>query len=88
MEIVERVLNEYPEARSSDKKLLLGVWHFQGFILDKRQKQIFYDKCSCAETITRERRKLRRKYPATPEVEAMRREKERICRFGVHRPYP
>lgn len=88
MEIVEHVLSTYPETRSDDKKLLLAVWHFQGFELTKRQKQIFHDKCAIAETITRDRRLLRGRYPAKPEVEEARYEKAKICKkVYAHKNY-
>jgi len=87
MGLVEDVLRDYPATRSDDKKLLLAVWHFQGLVLTKQQKQIFYE-CAVAETITRDRRLLRRKYPAKPEVEQARYEKAKICRTKTYRPYP
>lgn len=68
---VEQLLQEQ-RYRDSDKLLLLAVWHTQGLELTEEQRQIFMDKCSVAESVTRARRELRDKYPASKEVEEER----------------
>lgn len=65
---VEQVLERRPETRDSDKKLLMQIWENEGLFLSETQKQTFINKCSTAESITRARRKLKTKYPASKEV--------------------
>lgn len=74
MKILNRVeqLLERQEYRDSDKKLLLAFWHTQGLHLTDEQRQIFMDRCATAESITRARRALRAKYPASELVEEER----------------
>jgi SHS2 domain-containing protein len=69
---VEQALEYHPELRSSDKKLLLHEWEKDGLFLTDTQKQIFINKCTTAESITRARRKLKVKYPGTKQVEEAR----------------
>jgi hypothetical protein len=77
---VEQLLKDWPEIRDSDKKLLLGVWKTQGLVLSEEQKRIFYRSCSSAESITRARRALKSKYPASKEVN-----EERYNKFITYR---
>lgn len=56
---VERVAGLNPSALNSDKKLLLEYWKMQGFDLSQTQKQIFLERCTTPESITRARRELR-----------------------------
>jgi hypothetical protein len=74
MRILNRVeqLLERQEYRDSDKKLLLAFWHTQGLELTPQQRDIFMNKCSTAESITRARRALREKHPASEVVEEER----------------
>ena len=59
-EIVSQVMNDFPETRSSDKKLIIKVWEIQGFYLTEEQiKKLF--KCLSSETIRRTRQKLNEK---------------------------
>ena len=69
---VDYLLKEKPELRDSDKKLLLSVWAIEGLGLSDRQVQIFLEKCSTAESITRARRHLKEKYPSTESVDEER----------------
>ena len=72
MKVIERVeafLQADQSYRDSDKRLLLDYWYKQGLILSPEQRKTFLDVCTTAETITRARRALRDKYPATQEVE-------------------
>lgn len=64
---VEQLLQEQ-RYRDSDKLLLLAVWHTQGLELTEHQRQIFMSKCATAESITRARRHLRHKYPASDKI--------------------
>lgn len=70
MRILNRVeqLLQRQEYRDSDKKLLLAFWHTQGLQLTEEQRQIFMSKCATAESITRARRLLRAKYPASDKI--------------------
>ncbi len=72
---VEHLLRQSQDNRDSDKKLLLGVWEIEGLTLSDTQKQLFMDKCTSAETITRARRALKDKYPASEAVDNQRFEK-------------
>ncbi len=72
---VEHLLRQSQDNRDSDKKLLLGVWEIEGLNLSDTQKQLFMEKCTSAETITRARRALKDKYPASEAVDNQRFEK-------------
>lgn len=72
---VEHLLRQSQDNRDSDKKLLLGVWEIEGLNLSATQKQLFMEKCTSAETITRARRALKDKYPASEAVDNQRFEK-------------
>jgi len=77
MKILDRVdalLND-KRFRDSDKRLLLAFWHTQGLELTPQQRDIFMNKCSTPESITRARRALREKHPASEVVEEERFEK-------------
>ena len=66
---VEHALRMNEQARSSDKILLIQVWHDMGLDLDPKQMRKFLDIPS-PETITRVRRKLQEegKYLGDKEV--------------------
>lgn len=68
---VESILEHLPATRNSDKRLLLTYWEKQGLLLTDEQKRKFMN-LTTAESITRARRKLKRKYPATKEVDDKR----------------
>lgn len=68
---VEGLLQNKPELRDSDRKLLLAVWASEGLHLDPVQRTVFMG-CSTAETVTRARRALKAKYPASPNVDERR----------------
>lgn len=69
---VKYLLEKEPHLRDSDKELLLSFWELQGMGFSDRQKQLFLDKCTPSESITRARRQLRGLYPGTPKVEQER----------------
>lgn len=69
---VEAFLKASQVYRDSDKRLLLDYWAKEGLVLTKDQRQVFMEKCSVAESITRARRKLKHKYPASKEVDEAR----------------
>lgn len=71
---VEILLSRSQEYRDSDKKLLLAYWANEGFYLSASQTQAFMN-CTPAESITRSRRVLRPKYPASEAVDTARFEK-------------
>ncbi len=73
--MVENLLRTRPDLRDSDKALLLAFWEVQGFGLSDSQRRIFMDKCTTAESITRARRALKDKYPASETVDNQRFEK-------------
>jgi len=79
---VELVLRSDQRFRNSDKELLLFYWERQGLVLTKEQRQIFLDKCTTAETITRARRALKDKYPATEAIDNARFAKYKEYRFN------
>lgn len=72
---VERVLRQDQAYRDSDKKLLIAVWWGEGLYLTQEQIKVFMEKCTSAETITRARRALKDKYPASEAVDNQRFEK-------------
>lgn len=80
---VENLLKYMPELRNSDKKLLLAYWQKEGLELTQHQRDIFMGKCTVAESITRQRRKLRRRYPACKAVEEGRAEQSEQFRLNM-----
>jgi hypothetical protein len=74
--IVNSLLAENVPLRSSDKKLLLAYWRMQGLVLNPEQTIKFMD-CTPAESITRARRDLAYKYPASEAVQKERLDKQR-----------
>lgn len=68
---VESLLTYLPDLRSNDRKLLLAYWRKEGLELSSEQEAKFM-LVTPAESITRARRALSHKYPASAEVEAMR----------------
>lgn len=78
---VEQLLQLRQDYRDSDKHLLLGVWASEGLHLDETQKAIFMG-CTSAETVTRARRALKHKYPASPSVDNARYNKYYAMRHG------
>ena len=79
---VESLLKLGQTYRDSDKLLLLAIWEKEGLILTGEQKQRFID-CTTAETITRARRSLKHKYPASDKVDERRFEKYNQYRQGT-----
>lgn len=53
--IVGKVLNEFPETRDDDRLLVVEVWGKQGMLMNSLQKK-FLQHCFSPETITRARR--------------------------------
>lgn len=72
--IVKRVLRDSPEARNSDKELIIQVWGQLGFYLSESQLAKFRDMPS-TETIRRIRQKLQQggEFKATSPVAQVRR---------------
>ena len=68
---VENLLKNSQVLRDSDPKLLLAYWREEGLVLTPEQEQTFLG-CTTAETITRCRRALKHKYPASPAVDERR----------------
>lgn len=56
--LIEKILRDSPEARNSDKVLIMKLWEHQGWQLTESQKGWYYDKLIPAETIRRNRQKL------------------------------
>lgn len=71
---VERLLEKDQLYRDSDKKLLIAFWRQEGFHLTPTQEAQFM-RCTPAESVTRARRALKAKYPASPKIEQERYEK-------------
>jgi hypothetical protein len=68
---VERILKRGQEFRDSDKKLLMAVWAEEGLHFSRTQIEAFMA-ATPAESITRARRDLKSKYPASKEVDDRR----------------
>ena len=78
MKVIDRVRNFLQTSqiyRDSDKVLLLDYWEKQGLVLTSTQRQIFFERCTTAESITRARRALKHLYPASEAVDNARFEK-------------
>ena len=73
--LVDDALAEGQVYRDSDKWLLIRVWELQGLYLTTMQKSTFINECSLAESITRARRALKKKYPASEAVDEARYDK-------------
>ena len=71
--LVERVLQQQPEARDDDKALMLQVWEMQGLCFSETQKKAFL-RASSPESIRRTRQKFQQdgEYRASTEVEEQR----------------
>lgn len=67
----EHLLRQSQDYRDSDKKLLLAYWEREGLYLTEQQRQTFMN-CTPAESITRARRTLKAKYPASEAVDKAR----------------
>ena len=76
---IEHVLTNYPEARDSDRYLILKVWEAYGLYLSESQKDKFMG-CPSTESIRRTRQKLqeRGKYKASERVSRHRRIKSYV----------
>lgn len=85
----EWLLKNVPELRDSDKKLLMTYWEKEGLLLTEAQKQIFLDKCTTAESITRARRALKEEYPSSKKVDEQRYQKfqEYQANYGTKHYY-
>lgn len=79
---VELLLQQDQLYRDNDKELLLAYWQSEGFHLSDSQRWVFLSNCTTAETITRARRALKEKYPASESVDNARFEKYRQYRFN------
>lgn len=74
MKLVEKALQQWPETRNSDKKLILAVWYLQDPDYEENFRHFFQNKALSPETIRRTRQKLQEqgKYRADEEVEEKR----------------
>ena len=79
----EVLLSQDTSLRDSDKKLLLRFWEDEGFGLSENQKRIFLEKCTPAESITRARRALKDRYPASEQVTEQRYDQYLQYRFNT-----
>mgnify|MGYP000957538368 FL=1 len=69
---VKNILENLPETKDSDKRLLLAYWEQQGLCLNASQRERFMTHCTVAESITRARRELRAEFPASEAVDIER----------------
>jgi hypothetical protein len=72
---VEQALKNYPETRSSDRKLVVKVWELQaGKEMNDQLKEFLIHEAIFPDSITRVRRKFQQhgKYRATKAVEEVR----------------
>lgn len=66
---VERILREYPQTRSDDRKLMLKVWESYGLYLSESQQQKFMGhNIPSTETIRRTRQRLQEQGLYTPSL--------------------
>jgi len=70
--LVDGLLSESQALRDSNKKLCLAFWEQQGLYLTLEQRRIFLTKCTAGGSITRSRRALKEKYPASEKVDELR----------------
>lgn len=82
---VEQSLMYNHNLRNSDKMLLIHEWEKDGLFLTGEQQMIFLTKCKTAESITRARRLLKSKYPASKEVTEARYKKFENYKHNVGR---
>lgn len=86
---IEHILLNYPEARDSDKYLILKVWEQYGLYLSDVQKDKFMD-CPSTESIRRTRQKLQEqgKYKASDRVSRHRRIKSYVVQQNAFTASP
>lgn len=77
---VERLLKLGQAYRDSDRLLLISIWEDEGLALTPSQREVFLNRCTTAESITRARRKLKASYPASDKVN-----EERYRKFQQYR---
>lgn len=72
--LVEKALQQWPETRNSDRKLILAVWFLQDPNYEDNFRHFFQNKAISPETIRRTRQKFQMdgKYRATEEIEEQR----------------
>lgn len=72
--LVEKALQQWPETRNSDRKLILAVWYLQDPDYEDNFRHFFQNKAISPETIRRTRQKFQMdgKYRATEEIEEQR----------------
>ena len=72
--LVEKALQQWPETRNSDRKLILAVWFLQDPNYEDNFRHFFQNKAISPETIRRARQKFQMdgKYRATEEIEEQR----------------
>lgn len=82
--LTEQVLALDPATRSNDRKLLIAVWRLEGLFLSPEQEKVLLERCSSAESITRNRRELQSVglYPPAPKVQKYREQRFRDERMG------
>ena len=82
--LVEKILQENPAARNSDKKLILEVWKYQGLELTPEQQEKFMRVFS-PESIRRNRQKIQAegKYKPEEKVAKFRASEQRAVREEV-----
>lgn len=86
---IEHVLTNYPEARDSDRYLILKVWEAYGLYLSEDQKDRFIA-CPSTESIRRTRQRLqeRGKYKASDRVSRHRRIKSYVMQQNAPKASP
>lgn len=85
--LVEKALQNYPETRDNDRKLMLVVWWYQNKEYNKNFKEFFLHDAIHPETIRRTRAKFQQegKYPASKEVDEAKFNKfQQVKRDIVH----
>ena len=85
--LVEEMLKDFPETRSSDKQLFLHIWRKEGLKLELDQINWFLTKCSSPESCRRTRQKFQHegKYLPSEKVQKARKVKAEEMRERFHK---
>lgn len=81
---VDWLMRQHQIYRDSDKRLLMAFWETEGLKLTPEQRAVFMS-CTPAESITRQRRILKEKYPASQKIDNKRFEK--FIDYKYNRPF-
>jgi hypothetical protein len=88
-EKIKQLLNDYPDYRNSDRKLIWRIWMEQGFVYSMRGEDLItypmFMKATSPETIRRTRQKIQQNFPELRSSEKVLQEKSKIeAQKGTH----